>query len=86
MDWSEVTVPSWYIPSNKLLLYNIPDELITIADQTSSKYDATDNVTMTAKGEKHISWTGFHDKRSITLTIYKPHNGIILLFQPIHYT
>ena len=35
--------------------HNIPDELIINADQTPSKFVATDNVTMAKKGEKHIS-------------------------------
>ena len=39
---------------------------------------------MKAKGEKHISWTGPNDKRSITLTLCKSHNGTILPFQ--HFT
>ena len=84
--WIEAKLQFLHDISNKLILYHIPDELITNADQISSKYIATDNVTMTAKGEKRISWTGFHDTRSITLTLYKPQNGIILLFQLIHYT
>ena len=46
---------------DKVLLYNIPDDLIINADQTQSKYVVIDNVTIAAKGEKHISGNGFND-------------------------
>ena len=39
---------------------------------------------MAAKGEKHISWTGFNDQRSMTLTLCESHNGTILPFQLIY--
>ena len=52
-----------------MLLYNIPDEWIINADQTPSKYVATDDVKMALKGGKYISRTGSNDKRSISLTL-----------------
>ena len=69
-----------------MLLYNIPDELIINADQTPSKYVATDitDVTMAAKGEKLISQTGSNDRRSITLTLCKSRNATILPFQLVY--
>ena len=47
------------------LKHNIPDELIINADQTPSKFVATDNVRMAKKGEKYISRAGATDKRAI---------------------
>ena len=70
--------------SDKMLLCSIPNELIINADQTPSKYFATDNVTMAAEGEKHISQTGSNDKRSITLILCELYNGTILPFQLIY--
>ena len=67
-----------------MLLYEIPDELIINGDQTPSKYVLTDTATLTAKGEKHISHTGSNDKRSVTLTPCKSHNGTILPLQIIY--
>ena len=64
--------------SDKMLLCSIPDELIINANQTPSKYFATDNVTMAAEGEKHISQTGSNDKRSITLILCELYNGTYL--------
>ena len=58
-----------YDISDIVLPCNIPDELIINADQTPSKYFATDNVTIAAKREKHIYRTGSNDKRSITVTL-----------------
>lgn len=82
--WIEVKSQFLHDISEKVLLYNIPDELIINADQTPSKYVATDNITMAAKGEKHISRAGSSDKRSITLTLCESHDGIILPFQLIY--
>ena len=72
--WIEANSQFLYDISDKVLLYNIPGELIINADQTPSKCVATDNVTMAAKGEKHISRTGSNDRRSITLTLWESHN------------
>ena len=55
--------------SDKVLLFNIPEKLIINDDQTPSKYITSDNVTITAKGEKQISCTGSSDKKYITLTL-----------------
>ena len=44
----------------------------------------SDNVTMVAKGERHISRTRSNDKRSITLTLCESYNGTILPFQLIY--
>ena len=67
--------------SDKVLLYNIPDELIINADQTPSTV-AIDNVTMGAKGEKCLTPPVSTD-RNITLTICESHSGTILPFQLI---
>ena len=65
--WIETKSQLLHDISDKVLLYTISDKLIINADQTPSKYVATDNdVTMVAKGEKHISWTGSNDKRPAT--------------------
>ena len=37
-----------------MLLHSIPDELIINADQAPPKSVATDNITIAAKGQKHI--------------------------------
>ena len=63
-----------------MLLHGIPDELIINANQTPSKCLATDNITMEAKGQKHIS----SDKKSITLTVCELLNGKILPLQLIY--
>ena len=39
-----------------------------------------DNVTIPAKGEKHISRTGSNDKKSVTVTLCESYNGVILTF------
>ena len=83
--WIEAKSQFLHDISDKVLLYNIPDELINNADQAPSEYVATDNVSIAAKGDKHfsISQTSFNDKRSITSTLCESHNGIIIPFQPI---
>ena len=48
----------------------IADDLIINVDQTASKFVATDNITIAAKGERHISRAGATDKRTITVTLY----------------
>ena len=40
--------------SQIVLIHSIPDGLIINADQTLSKFPATDNITMAAKVQKHI--------------------------------
>ena len=50
--------------TGKVLQHNVPDELIINVNQTASKFVATDNTTMTAKGEKDISRAGETDKKS----------------------
>ena len=45
---------------------------------------ATDNVTMAAKGEKHISRAGATDKRAITVTLAETLDGEILPAQLIY--
>ena len=82
--WIETKSQLLHDISDKVLLYTISDELIINADQTPSKYVATDNdVTMVAKGEKHISWTGSNDKRPATLTLCESHNETIFPFKLI---
>ena len=67
--WIETKLLCLYDISNIVLPCNIPDKLIINANQTPSKYFATDNVTTAAKREKHIYRTGSNDKRSITVTL-----------------
>ena len=49
--WLEVRSQFLYEITHKVLKRNIPDELIINIDQTPSKFVATDNVTMAAKGK-----------------------------------
>ena len=67
--WNEVRSRYLFEIIDLTLKHNIPDELIINADQTPSKFVATDNVTMAKKGEKHISRAGATDKRAITVTL-----------------
>ena len=82
--WVEVRSQFLYEITDKILKHNIPDELIINVDQTPSKFVATDNVTMAAKGEKHIFCAGATDKRSITVTLSESLDGHILPFQFIY--
>ena len=63
---------------------SIPDELVINEDQTPSKFVATDNITIAAKGQKHISRAGSSDIRSITLTVCESLDGKSLPFQLIY--
>ena len=81
--WVEVKSQFLYEISQKVLQYNIPDELIINADQTPSKFVATDNITMSARGAKHISRAGAPDKRAITVTPCESLDGLMLPFQLI---
>ena len=76
--WVEVRLQFLYEITDKTLKHNIPDELIINVDQTPSKFVATDNVAMAAKGENHISRAGATDKRAITVTLSEPLDGHIL--------
>ena len=78
--WIEAKSQFFHGISDKVLLYNVLDELITNADQTPFKYVVTDGK----KWRKHISRAGSHDKRSITLTLCESHNRTILPFQFIY--
>ena len=82
--WVEVRSQFLYEITDKVLKHNIPDELIINVDQTPSKFVATDNVTMAAKGEKHISRAGATDKRAITVTLSESQHGHILPFLLIY--
>ena len=70
--------------TDKVLQPNIPDEFITSVDQTASKFVDTDNITMAAKREKHISRAGATDKRTITVILCESPDGCMLPFQLIH--
>ena len=70
--------------SQIVLIHSIPDGLIINADQTLSKFLVTDNITMAAKEQEHISRAGSNDKRSIILTICESLDGKILQFQLIY--
>jgi len=82
--WTEVRSQYLFEIIDKALTHDIPDELIINVDQTPSKFVATDNVTMAAKGEKHISRAGASDKRAITVTLGETLDGHILPFQLIY--
>ena len=82
--WVEVRSQFLYEITDKVLKHNISDELIINIDQTPSKFVATDNVTIAAKGEKHISRAGATDKRAITVTLIESLDGHILPFQLIY--
>ena len=82
--WTEVRSQYLFETIDKALTYDIPDELIINVDQTPSKFVATDNVTMTAEGEKHISRAGATDKRAITVTLAETLDGEVLPFQLIY--
>ena len=82
--WAEVRSQFLHEITDKVLQHNIPDELIINDDQTVSKFVATDNITMAAKGEKHISRVEATDKRAITVTLCEPLDGYILPFQLIY--
>ena len=82
--WAEVRSRYLFENIDNALKYSIPDELIINVDQTPSKFVATDNVTMAAKGEKHISRAGATDKRVITVTLCETLDGHILPFQLIY--
>ena len=63
---------------------NCYDELIINGGQTPSKFVLSDNITMAAKGQKHVSRAGFNGKRSSTLTLCESLDGKILPFQLIY--
>ena len=67
--WNKIKSQFLHKISQKVLLDSITDELIINADRTPLKFVATNNITMVAKGQKHISRAGSNDKRSITLTV-----------------
>ena len=81
--WAEVRSQFLHEITNKVLQHNIPDELIINIDQRTSKFVATDNITIAANGEKHILRAGTNDKRAITVAICESLNGCILPFQLI---
>ena len=55
--WMEVRSQFLHDISRELLEHGIPDELIINVDHTPSKFVPTENITMNAKGEKHVSRT-----------------------------
>ena len=82
--WTEVRSQFLYKVTDKVLLHNIPYELVINVDQTALKFVATDNITMAAKGEKHISRAGATDKRAITVTLCESLYCCMLPFQLIY--
>jgi len=82
--WKEVRSRYLFEIIDLTLKHNIPDELIINADQTPSRFVATDNVTMATKGEKHILRAGATDKQAITVTLCETLDGQILPFQLIY--
>ena len=81
--WDEVRSQFLHKITYKVLQHNIPDELIINVDQTASKFVATDNITMAAKGEKQISRAGVTDKRAMTVTLCESLDSCMLPFQLI---
>ena len=79
--WMEVRSQFLHDISQEVLEYGIPDELIINIDQAPSKFVPTENITMNAKGEKHVSRTGGNDKRCITATLCESLDGTMLPFQ-----
>ena len=75
-----------YEITDKVLQHNIPDKLVINIDQTASKLVATGNITMAAKGEKHISCAGATDKRAMTVTLCESLDGCMLPSQLIYFT
>ena len=53
--WNEIKSQFLHEISQKVSLHSFPDKLIINADQNPSKFVATDNITMAAKLQKHIS-------------------------------
>ena len=82
--WIAIKSPFLHKISQKELLHSILDELIINAHQTPSEFVVTDNITMAAKEQEHISRAGSNDKRSIILTICESLDGKILQFQLIY--
>ena len=82
--WAERTSQFLHEINDKVFQRNIPDMLIINIDQKSSKFVATNNVTVAAKGEKHILRAGATDKRAITVTLCESLDGCMLPFQLIH--
>ena len=62
----------------------ILDKLILNPHQTSSKFVAASQVTMTEEGSNHVSVTEGTDKRCITLTVMESISGQLLPLQVIH--
>ena len=82
--WAEVRSQFLHEITDKVLQHNIADELIINVGQMSSKFVATDNITMAAKGERHILRAGTTDKRAITVTHCESLDGCMLPFQLIY--
>ena len=82
--WIEIRKLSLHDICTLVQTYNIPDELITIVDQTPSKYVATSSVTMVEKNSKHVPNQGADDKRAITQTLAETLSGDMLPFQIVY--
>ena len=82
--WGEVRSQFLHEITDKVLQHNILDELIINVDQMASKFVATSNTTIAAKGEKHILRAGATDKIAITVTHCESLNGCMLPFQLIY--
>ena len=54
------------------------------ADQSPSKFVATDNITMTAQGGKHVSRYEETDKSAKTVTLCESFDIVIPLFRSIY--
>ena len=56
--WVEVRPKFFHEITQKVLQCNIPNELTINADQTPFKCVATENITVAAQAEKHVSRRG----------------------------
>ena len=82
--WAEVRTQFLHEITEKVHQHNIRDELIINVDQMASKFVTTDNITMAAKWEKHISRAGATDERTITVTLCESLDCCMLPFQLIY--
>ena len=65
--WLETRTQYLHDNVDAVVSHSIPHELIINADQTSSKYVPTADVTMAEKNSKHVTRKGANDKRGITV-------------------
>ena len=82
--WLETWTQYLHDIVHAVVSHSIPDELIINADQMSSKYVPTANVTMAEKNSKRVARKGANDKRGITVMLRESLSGEILPMQLIY--